>query len=386
MQNEAVAGSPAAPKGLKAAGVVAIVVAIGVVVAGTISRSGDTKDAQHWSDARSVPTVKLIPVAPSSTADGLTLPGTMAAWNEARLFARVPGYVKTWWKDIGDKVSNGTALGQIETPDLDQQIVQARAALTSARAAAGLAKTTADRWNDLLSSASVSRQEADEKNGDLAVKSATVQEAEANLGRLLALKSYATVRAPFAGIVTVRNADIGDLVGPGATNQQPMFDVADVHSIRLYIDVPQSYSAAMKPGLQATLTVPDYPGETFVAHVIGTSNAIDPKSGTLNVQLVADNSTGRLKPGGYAQVRFSVPGDPGTVTIPSSSLIFRSAGTEVAMVGPGDQIQMRPITVGRDLGGKVEVVAGLSRDAKIVDNPPDSLAPGEHVHVDASHG
>ena len=294
--------------------------------------------------------------------------------------------MKDWYKDIGADVPAGTPLGSIETPELDQQIVQARADVASARANASLAKSTAARWNDLLTDHSVSAQEADEKNGDLAAKNAAVEGAVANLNRLLAQKDYATVRAPFAGLVTARNAEIGDLVGPGATNQQPMFDVADVHRIRLYVSVPQSYSAAMKPGLDATLTVPDYPGRTFDAKVVGTSGAINAQTGTLQVQLVADNPGEVLKPGGYAQVKFAVPGQAGTVTIPSSTLIFRAAGTQVAMVGPGDHVIMQSITVGRDMGSTVEVTAGLRPDARIVDSPPDSIAAGEAVRIAGTHG
>lgn len=386
MQSETMADAPAAPRGLKLAGIVAAVAAVGIVAAGVISRSSDAHEAQSWSDARSVPTVHLIGVKASAASDGLTLPGTMEAWNAARLYARVGGYVKDWYKDIGADVASGTPLGSIETPELDQQIVQARASLASARANASLAKSTAARWNDLLQSASVSKQEADEKNGDLAAKIAAVQGAQADLDRLLAQKAYATVRAPFAGVVTARNADIGDLVGPGASSQQPMFAVADVHRIRLYVSVPQTYSAAMRAGLEATLTVPDYPGRTFDAHVVGTSGAINPQTGTLQVQLVAANPGEVLKPGGYAQVKFDVPAQAGTVTIPSSALVFRAAGTQVAMVGPGDRVHMQPVRLGRDLGGTVEVVSGVGRDARIVDNPPDSISQGELVRVGQSNG
>ncbi|MBA2936528.1 efflux RND transporter periplasmic adaptor subunit [Sphingomonas sp. CGMCC 1.13654] len=380
------AEAPAAPKGLKVAGIAAVIVAAGVVVIGTMSRANDTHEAQSWSNARSVPTVHLVDAKDSAATDGLTLPGTMAAWNAAKLYARVGGYVQGWSKDIGAEVGGGTPLGTIETPELDQQIIQARAALAKAKADASLAKSTATRWNDLLTDHSVSEQEADEKNGDFAAKNAAVQGAEADLGRLMALKSYATVRAPFAGVVTARNVDIGDLVGPGASTQQPMFSIADVRRIRLYVSVPQAYAAAMASGLDATLSVPDQPGRSFDAKVIGTSGSINPQTGTLEVQLVADNPGRVLKPGGYAQVKFSVPGQAGTVTIPSSSLVFRAAGTQVAMVDPNDHIHMQPVTLGRDLGGTVEVVTGLGRNAKIVDNPPDSIAQGELVRVGNDHG
>jgi RND family efflux transporter MFP subunit len=382
MHNETPASTgPAAPKGLKVAGVVAALVAAGVVISGSMSRAGDTSTTKSWSDARAIPTVHLVPVTPSAASAALALPGTMQAWNNARLFARVGGYLRGWYKDIGAPVGAGTVLGSIDTPELDQQIVQARADLASARANAALARSTASRWNDLLSTASVSKQEADEKNGDLLVKSAAAQGAAANLERLLAQKTFATVRAPFAGVVTTRTADIGDLVGPGATAQQPLFAVADIRRIRVYVSVPQAYSAAITPGLTAKLTVPDYPGRTFSAQVVGNSAAISPASGTFQVQLVADNPGAALKPGGYAQVAFDVKGQASTVQIPSSALLFRAQGTQVAMVGPGAHVRMQPVTVGHDLGSTVEITAGLKPSDRIIDSPPDSIAQGELVRI-----
>ncbi|CAN5248437.1 efflux RND transporter periplasmic adaptor subunit [soil metagenome] len=381
MQSETPVASPHAPKSLKIAGAVAAVIAVGVVVAGSVTRAEDNSAAKSWSDARAIPTVHLVPVTPSSASDALTLPGTMQAWNNARLFARVGGYLRGWYKDIGAEVDSGTVLGAIDTPELDQQIVQARAALASARANAGLARSTAERWNDLLSTSSVSKQEADEKNGDLLAKNAGVQGAEANLQRLLAQKAFATVRAPFAGVVTTRAADIGDLVGPGATSQQPLFSVADIRRIRIYVNVPQAYSASMTPGLQAKLTVPDYPDRTFVAQVIGNSAAINPQSGTFQVQLAVDNPGEALKPGGYAQVAFSVKGQAGTVQIPSSALLFRSQGTQVAMVDAGAHVRLQKVTVGRDLGGTVEITSGLKPSDKVIDSPPDSLTQGELIRI-----
>jgi len=373
--------APRAPKGLKVAGVVAVLIAAGVVVAGSMSRAGDTSTAKSWSDARAIPTVHLVPVTPSATSDALALPGTMQAWNNARLFARVAGYLHGWYKDIGANVGAGTVLGAIDTPELDQQIVQARADLASAKANAGLARSTASRWTDLLSTNSVSKQESDEKNGDLLAKSAAVQGAAANLERLLAQKAFATVRAPFAGVVTTRTADIGDLVGPGATAQQPLFSVADIHRIRVYVSVPQSYSATITPGLTAGLTVPDYPGRVFTAQVIGNSAAINPASGAFQVQLVVDNPGGMLKPGGYAQVAFDVKGRANTVQIPSSALLFRAQGTQVAMVGPGAHVRLQPVSVGHDLGSTVEITSGLSASDQVIDSPPDSVAQGELVRI-----
>ncbi|NMN04444.1 MULTISPECIES: efflux RND transporter periplasmic adaptor subunit [unclassified Novosphingobium] len=373
------------PRGLKTAGIVSGVIAAVIVGAGLYTRHGEAADTHAWSEAQAIPTVHLVDVTPAAASGDLTLPGTMAAWNTAHIFARVPGYMQAWSRDIGASVGQGTPLAQIETPELDQQIVAARAALAKARAGASLARSTAARWNDLLTDHSVSQQEADERNGNLAVQVATVRGAEADLARLLAMKAYATVRAPFAGVVTQRNADIGDLVGPGATNQQPMFTVADVGRIRIYVGVPQTYAAAMKPGVEATLTVPDQPGQTFAAKVVGTSDAINPQTGALQVQLLADNTAHALRAGGYAQVAFKVPGGAGAVTIPSSALLFRAAGTQVATVGGDARVRLVKITLGRDLGKAVEVVSGLSAGAKVIDNPPDSIADGDPVHVDGGH-
>ena len=277
----------------------------------------------------------------------------------------------------------GTPLARIDTPELDQQIGQARADLLSAQAHAQLARSTAARWNDLLSTHSVSQQEADEKNGELAVRNAAVTGARANLGRLLALKAFATVRSPFAGVVTARNAEIGDLVGPGSS-AQPLYQIADLSRIRVYVNVPQNNSAAIRSGMIATLTVPDYPGRTFQARVLGSSGAISGQSGAFQVQLLTDNPGEVLKPGGYAQVSFDVPGGTG-IQIPSSALVFRAAGTQVAMVGPDGRVRLRPILLGRDLGQTVEVASGLSASDRVVDNPPDSIAEGELVRVQGRH-
>lgn len=387
MQNEAQSVAPSAPRGLKAAGIIGLLVAGGIVALGAISRADENGTAQQWSNAQSIPTVHLISAEPAAASDALILPGTMEAWNAAKLYARVGGYVKAWYRDIGAEVPAGTPLGVIDTPELDQQIVQARANLASSRASARLARSTADRWNDLLTTNSVSRQEADEKNGDLAAKNAAVEGAQANLGRLLAMKAFATIRAPFGGLVTLRSADVGDLVGPGATTQQPLFAIADVHRIRVYVSVPQTYAAAIRPGMAGTVTVPDQPGRTFAGLVVGNSGAINSQTGTFQVALVVDNPDKALKPGGYAQVRFDVASQRGTVQIPSSALIFRAQGTQAALIGPGDRVRLQPISLGRDLGGTVEVVSGLQPNQKIIDNPPDSIGQGQLVRIgQARHG
>ncbi|RSV44374.1 efflux RND transporter periplasmic adaptor subunit [Sphingomonas sp. ABOLE] len=386
MQSEApLSPQTHAPRGLKTAGIAAVVIAGAVIALGTMSRAHDNGEAQNWSDARSIPVVHLVPVQAAAATGSLSLPGTLEAWNAAKLYARVGGYVRGWDKDIGATVAAGTPLAQIDTPELDQQIGQARADLASAIANAGLAKSTAARWNDLLTTHSVSQQEADEKNGELAVRNAAVNGARANLNRLLAMKGFATIRSPFAGVVTQRAADIGDLVGPSSGNQQPLFSVADVRKIRIYVSVPQVYSSAIHPGLPATLSVPDYPGRSFTAQVVGQSGAISPQSGAFQVQLVTDNPGALLKPGGYAKVGFNVAGQAGTVQVPASALVFRAEGARVALVGADGHVHLQAITIGRDLGPTVEVLGGLKPGDRVVDNPPDSVSEGELVRVQQSH-
>lgn len=300
---------------------------------------------------------------------------------------RVSGYVRSWSQDIGAHVGAGRALGVVDTPELDEQIGQARAALASAIAHEKLARSTAARWNDLLTSSSVSKQEVDEKNGDLAVKAAGVAEARAALSRLEAMKRYAVIRAPFAGVVTARNAEVGDLVGPGAAAQSPMFGVDDTHRIRVYVSVPQSLSATIKPGMTASLTVPAFPGRQFTATVAGLSSAVDPQSGAFRVQLYADNPDGALKPGGYAEARFDLPGQAGAAQVPSSAILFGAGGAQVATVDPHGRIMMHKVHIGQDNGPTVQILSGIKPGAQIVDNPPDSLAQGELVRVGASnHG
>lgn len=380
----AVSAETPAPRGLKIAGLTAAVLAVGVVGFGTLVRSRDVATAASWSSTNAIPTVHLVPVKGGAASGALDLPATLEAWEAARLFPRVSGYVRSWSQDIGARVAAGQPLGVIDTPELDEQIGQARAALASAVAREKLAHSTAARWNDLLTSASVSKQEVDEKNSDMAVKAAGVAEARAALSRLIAMKRYAVVRAPFAGLVTARNAEVGDLVGPGATAQAPMFGVADTHRIRVYVSVPQALSATVRPGMTAALSVPAFPGRNFTATVAGLSSAIDPQSGAFRVQLYADNPDGALKPGGYAQARFDVPGQAGAAQVPSSAILFGAGGAQVATVDPHGRVRLHPVHIGQDNGPTVQVLSGIAPGQRIVDNPPDSLANGELVRVGAA--
>jgi RND family efflux transporter MFP subunit len=378
-------GTGQPPRGLGRAGLIAGVAALLVVGGGIWVRVRDSHEAVEATNQAATPTVRLITPTAAGKADELVLPGTMQAWFTAHIYARVAGYVRVWNKDIGANVGNDAPLAVIDTPELDQEIIQARATLDRARAEEGLARSTAARWNDLLKSKAVSVQETDEKNADAKTHSAAVEEAAAALGRLRAMKGYATVRAPFAGLVTQRNADIGDLVGPGATTQTPMFAMADERRMRIYVNVPQQYSAAMHSGLSATLRVPDFPGQTFTATLTDQSFAIDPKSGALQVQLVTENPGFRLKPGGYAEVRFALPGSAGAITIPSGALVLRDHGSQVATVGANGRVHLITVIVGRDLGGRIEITSGLTASTKIIANPSDSIAEGDAVRVEPAH-
>ncbi|WP_428333038.1 efflux RND transporter periplasmic adaptor subunit [Novosphingobium sp.] len=377
----------APPKGLGRVGLIVAGAALIVVAGGIYVRTRDADVAQTASDGQATPSVRLITPATGGASDELVLPGTMQAWNTAHIYAHVGGYVHAWMRDIGADVGQNAPLATIDTPELDQQIIQARAALDRARAEAGLARSTAARWNDLLKSRAVSVQETDEKNADAKTHAAGVEEAVAALGRLLAEKSYATVRAPFAGVITQRTADIGDLVGPGATNQTPMFAMADERRIRVYVNVPQQYSAAMHSGLSATLRLPDYPDESFTATMTDQSHAIDQRSGSLQVQLKTDNPQFKLKPGGYAQVHFALPGVSTQLVVPSGVLVLREHGSQVGTVtdirnGQG-RVHLIPVVVGRDLGGKVEIASGLTPATKLIANPSDSISEGQIVRVES---
>jgi membrane fusion protein, multidrug efflux system len=298
----------------------------------------------------------------------------------------VSGYVHAWYADIGARVKQGQLLATIDTPELDQQLIQARADLESAQANMDLAQTTAQRWSALLAKDAVSKQESEERTGDFKVKSALVHAAQANVNRLLALKAFARIVAPFAGVVTQRRTDIGALVNAGASANPTaeLFDVAKIDRLRLYVHVPQNYAAQVGSGVKATLSVPEYPGRTFPATFASTANAVSDNSGTLLVELLVDNPGDVLKAGDYAQVSFALPqaaGADATVRVPSSALLFRQSGLEAAVVGPDDHVHLRHVTPGRDLGATMEVTAGLSPSDTIVNNPPDSIAEGQLVRV-----
>lgn len=275
----------------------------------------------------------------------------------------------------------GQVLAHIDSPDLDQQVAQARARMIQEQANARLAQTTAERWQHLLASHSVSRQEADEKTSNAAAAKANAEAAAADYARLTALEDYKTIRAPFAGTITARHTDIGQLIKADNDSDPELFDLADTHKLRLYVPIPQNYTSVIRPGLQAQLTVPEHPGQHFRAQLVGDSTAIDPRSGTLLAQFVAANPDGALMPGDYAEASLAIPADTHGVSIPASALIFRAQGTQVAVIDSAKRVHLRSIHIGLDLGERLVIDQGLQATDQVIDNPPDALREGDLVQL-----
>jgi RND family efflux transporter MFP subunit len=369
---------------LKFFGIVAGGIAVVIVVAGLIDRYMVGRAVAHWTSQQTVPTVSIVKPLASAGSNALLLPGTLQAFYSAPIYARVPGYLHAWYRDIGAHVKKGEVLGMIDTPDLDQQIQQARGNLANAVAAQSISQITAKRWTSLLTLDAVSKQEEEEKTSDLQAKTALVTAAKADLDRLSALKSFAKITVPFDGVVTSRSVDVGALINAGASTTSPLFTVADIHQIRIYVSVPQNYSAEIHPGLTATLSLPEYPGKAFEARLDTTANAISEQSNALLVEFLADNPNGVLKPGGFAQVAIHLGAPPNIVSLPASALMFNQDGLQVATVAADNRVLMKHVKVARDLGTTVEINAGLARTDRVVDNPPDSLVSGELVHSEQS--
>ena len=367
---------------LKTVGIVAALVALALVAWGIFSRRSADHQLARWTSAQDSAVVSVIRPKGEGGADALTLPGTVQAFNSAAIFARTTGYVRRWLVDIGDRVRSGQTLAILDAPEVDQQVLAARADLATANANRSLAASTATRWKDLLAKDAVSKQETDEKVGDLAAKSAIANAAQANVRRLGALQGFTRLVAPFDGTVTSRSAQIGALVTAGNAAAAPLFTVADFSHVRVYVRVPQAYSGQVHAGIHAALTVPEYPGRSFDVTLTRTAGAVDPTSGTVLVELQAANGDRALKPGAYGQVRFPLgAGGGGGVRLPSSALVIGAKGTQVATVGADGRAVLKPITIGRDDGDSVDISAGLTAADRVIDNPPDSIQTGDVVRI-----
>ena len=364
--------------------VVAVAAAIGagaIVAGGLATRHSQAEALQSAAADNAVRSVSLVAWKDAANAP-LELPARIEAWSRAPIYARVSGYVGRWNVDIGAPVKSGQVLAVIETPDLDQDLRQAQAQLAVARTALGLAESTAKRWKSLVAQNAVSKQEADEKQNDYMAKQANVQALTANVEREQALKRYTRLVAPFDGVVTARNIDVGALVnsGAGGASGSELFVVSDLRKLRVYVQVPQRQVALIHPGSSAVLNVPERPGRTYKATVQSLAQAINAGTGTMLVQLAVDNAGGELLPGAYANVRFDLPAARDAVLVPPGALILGKNGTRVATVDAANRVHIKSVTVARDLGNAIQL-DGVTRADRIIDSPPDGIGDGDQVRV-----
>src|SRR6266404_4230019 len=370
-------------KSLLTAAAAAVLMAGIVLSYGFIGRAQSKQEVVNWTNTHAIPTVALAGLIPGSSHQTLTLPGNIQPFNKAAIFARVNGYVKSWDHDIGSPVKAGQTLATIDAPDLDQQLGQAKATLASVRANHQIASLTADRNNILVQKQIVAQQLADQTAADAKAKEAVVDANEANVRQLEAMQSFKTLSAPFDGVVTARNVEIGQLISPGGSGP-PLFEVSDLHRVRIFVQVPQSFSAGLVPGLKATFEMPQYPGVQFDATLSHISKSINATSHSMQVELQADNAAGEFFGGSYCNVHFELPTDANLVTIPSTALVTGNQGTQVDTLDSNNKVVLKNVQLGRDLGDSVEIIAGLSPSDRIINSPPETLAAGDTVRVAAA--
>jgi RND family efflux transporter MFP subunit len=351
-------------------------------------RMSEHKALAQQTEQATVPFVAVIHGTPIDADSEMVLPGSLKPNVESPIYARTNGYLKKWYKDIGSHVEKGEILAEIDTPEIDQQLAQVRAELVTAQANLNLSKLTATRYQDLIKSDSVSRQDLDNANGDFAAKQAMVQSADANLKRLEEMESFKRVYAPFTGIITQRNVDPGTLInaGNGGTATKEMFDLAQIDPMRVFVAVPQSYSPSIHSGLKACLSLTELAQKNFCGQVVRTANSIDPNTRTLLTEVDVPNPAGTLLPGAYAEVHFDVKVTAQRLSLPINAILFRPDGSMAAVVGPDNRINLKKITVGRDFGNSLEILEGVSPTDRVVINPPDALEQGEQVNISAQNG
>jgi RND family efflux transporter MFP subunit len=328
----------------------------------------------------------ILPQAPPAKR-ALTLPGNVEAWHQASIYGQVTGYISNWYKDYGADVKAGDVLATVATPSLDAELAQARAQLATTQANYELAALTAQRWSALAGTQAVSQQDVDIKVADAKAQRTMVEAARQNVAKFLGMSAFKRVVAPFDGVVTARNVNIGDYVGAQGAQEnprvptQPLFTVADIKDLRVFVSVPQNYSDGLGPGVSATVTLPQDPGQPFVAHFLTTAKAVTPASRTIVTELTLPNPTGKFLPGSFVNVHFEFPSEPGILIVPVQAVLFRPQGTQVAVIGSGNKVRLQKVTLGRNLGNSVEITSGLTKDAKLVASPSMGLLEGEQVKV-----
>jgi len=366
--------------------VVVLIIVAAVVIAGIVPREREKAALRNETNELAVPNVAVIQARRGAPQQEIVLPGNMQAFIDSPIYARTNGYLKKWYHDIGANVKAGELLAEIETPEVDAQLDQARSDLNTAGANMKLAQVTAERYESLKNSDSVSKQDVDTAASDYAAKKAMVASAQGNVKRLEQLQSFEKVYAPFDGVITARHTDVGYLINSGnAGPAQELFRMAAIQRLRVFVNVPQQYSSDARPGLAADLTLPQFPERRFKGTLVRTANSIDLASRTLLVEVDVENPKGELLPGAYTEVHLKIPSNVPTFILPVTALVFQAQGMQVAEVDSNNRVQLKPVTIGRDFGTEVEITAGLTGQERIINNPPDSLVSGEEVRV-ASEG
>jgi membrane fusion protein, multidrug efflux system len=372
--------APASRAKILVGAVLLVLLTAGVVT--FLTRKGETDALAKETEQEAIPTVAVVQPTSEPGTDELVLPANLQAFEESPIFARTTGYLVRWYKDIGTKVEKGELLASIDTPEVDQELSQARANREQIKAALGLAKISADRWANLRKSDSVSQQEADQQESGYTQAQANLAASDANVRRLEQMESFKNVYAPFSGVLTRRTVDPGALINAGAQAAgRELFDIARVDPLRVFVNVPQSYAPSMKVGLKAAVTLQEFPGQKFMGTIARTADAIDPATRTLNTEVDVPNRDGELLPGSFGQVHFSVGNTVPRITIPVNAMLFRSEGPQAAVVGKDDKVELRSIQIGRDFGSTIEILGGLEPSDRIIINPSDSLSAGQQVKV-----
>jgi RND family efflux transporter MFP subunit len=372
---------PAATRRLRWIGGAFALLAIAVAAYGVVSRAAENSRLHQLTEAQAVPSVAIVTPSRVDNHAGLELPGRLQAYISAPIYARVPGYLKSWKYDIGGKVKAGDVLAVIDTPDLDQQLMQARAALAVSQANAKLAQVSADRWQSLAGTDAVAKQDVDTRTYTLNANLAQVKAAQATLEQLVAEEGFKRLIAPFDGIVTARATDIGALINVGATGGAQLFVVSETSKLRVYVNVPQNYVPSVPPGTQATIGVPEHPGKTYSGTVEASAQSVDPTTGTTLMQIIIDNSAGEMMPGDYADIRLQAAAAANVLSVPSSALIFDAKGLSIAIVDAQNRVLLKTVTIERDLGAVVELASGLAPNDRVIENPPDGVSNGTEVHL-----
>src|SRR5271165_2315057 len=369
------------PRRLRLVGGAFALLAIAIVAYGLFSRAAQNARLHDLTEEQAAPVVALVTPASVKNDAGLELPGRLQAYIQAPIYARVPGYLKSWKHDIGANVKAGDVLAEIDTPDLDQQLMQARADLSVAQANAKLAQISAERWQSLASTDAVAKQDVDTRTFTWNANIAQVKSAQANVDHLAAEEGFKRLVAPFDGIVTARATDIGALINVGAAGGAELFVVSETGKLRVYVNVPQNFVPMVPPGTKATISVPEHPNKTYDGTVEASAQAVIPSTGTTLMQLIVDNSAGEMMPGDYASVHLQMAAAANVLSVPSSALIFDAKGLSIATVDSGNRVLLKPVSIERDLGAVVELAAGLSPNDRVIENPPDGIGTGDQVRL-----